>query len=72
MLKQHKLCPLADDIKTVACQSGHVHMILLDKDKKELAEFIFESLNDYNNFAMMLGITAMDAFTPGQERNILQ
>jgi len=57
-----KRCPLAEDIKTVACKDGHVHLILLDETKKELAEFVFETLDKYNNFAMMLGMTAYDAF----------
>ena len=70
MPKQRKLCPLADDIKTVACQSGHVHLVLIDKDKKELAEFVFESLNDYNNFVMMLGATAYDAFVSRNEETL--
>ncbi len=34
---------------------------------------MIETLNDYNNFAMMLGVTAIEAFMDmEQEVNILQ
>jgi hypothetical protein len=65
------LPPLATDIKCVACPKDHVHLVLI-KDGKELAEFVFVSVKEYNEFAMMLGATAIDAFVLNDERTTLQ
>ena len=59
----NKVPPFAYNVKFVACPSNHVHLIMLGENDEEMVEMIFNTVEEYNNFAMMLGACAINAFT---------
>ena len=65
-----KLPALALDLAFICCANNHLHIMLLDKDGKEIAEFIINDKIEASAFSIMFAKAAIDAFEG--KRNVLQ
>lgn len=55
--------PIVHDIKFMTCKAGHLHMIMIDENGKELADAVFHNCTTAAGFCEMFALNAAETFS---------